>query len=74
MTAIERTTKLATTVDDLPAAWAFVMGCIDDVGPNPRVSVNPIWAYSMTDMDSDYEPPRRFEVCVSGMTEDGEGA
>lgn len=64
---IEQTVKLATTVDDLASAWAFVMTRIDDLGPDPRITISPIWAYNVTDLAAEQNPPRQFEVTVSGM-------
>ena len=64
MSPVEVTTKHATTVDDLPAAWAFVMARIDRVGPDPRITISPIWTYG----DGEDGNTRRFEVSVSGMT------
>ena len=71
---IEVTTRFATSVDDLSAAWAFVMERIDVVGPNPTVTIKPVWRISVHDMgDDDMAPPRFFEVVVEGMVhEDGE--
>lgn len=67
---IEVTTRYATSVDDLPAAWAFVMDHVDKVGPDPSIHIKPLWVVSVHDMDRD-EPeggwPRRFEVVVEGM-------
>ena len=63
---VEVTTTFATSVDDLAAAWAFVMAKVDQVGPDPRITVSPIWTISASAGD-DEEPPRRFEVSVSGM-------
>lgn len=66
---IEVTTRYATTVEDLSAAWAFVMEHLENVGPDPEVHIKPIWIISVRDMDRDDAPetPRRFEVVVSGM-------
>lgn len=65
---IEVTTRYATTVDDLGAAWAFVMERLDSVGPDPSVQITPMWTFSVHDMDRDVEtPPRRFSVVVEGM-------
>lgn len=61
---VEVTTKFATTVDDLTAAWAFVMDHIDQLGPDPSIAINPFW----TIIDG-AEQGRRFEVVVSGMVE-----
>lgn len=63
---VERTTRYATSVDDLPAAWAFVMRYLDKVGPNPSVEITPCWVIQ----DPDGTIPRRFEVVVSGMVHD----
>lgn len=60
----ERTTKYATTVDDLAGAWRFVMAHVDDVGPNLSIHVTPMWVYGDND-----DGTRKFEVAVSGMTE-----
>lgn len=60
---IEVTTKYAACVSDLTAAWEFVMGYLDRVGPHPRISISPISvAY-----DDDTEWNYQFEVVVSGM-------
>ena len=72
---IEVTTRYATTVDDLPGAWAFVMAHLDHpgVGHDPRITISPIWTYSSDEIgDPDYRAPRRFEVVVSGMVHEGE--
>jgi len=70
---IERTTTFATTVDDLAAAWAFIMGRIEEVGPDPRITISPIWSFSASSLDVEQNPPRRFEVSVSGMVHDVAG-
>lgn len=71
MSAVEKTTQYATVADDLPAAWAFVMAHIDDVGPDPRITISPIRSYAFADIGEEApEPPRQFEVAVSGMTEE----
>lgn len=65
---VEVTTRYATTVDGLPAAWAFVMERIDNVGPNPEITISPVWTVSVRDMDDDdTEWPRHFSVVVEGM-------
>jgi hypothetical protein len=71
MTApIEVTTRYATSVNELTDAWAFVMDRLDRVGPDPSVTIKPIWTISVRDVDTDDEDqewPRRFEVVVEGM-------
>ena len=69
---VEVRTRYATTVDDLPSAWAFVMDRLDLVGPDPSIEISPTWSYSVHDMDraDDYRPPRRFSVVVSGAIEE----
>lgn len=66
---IEVTTRYVTTVDELPAAWAFVMDRLDRVGPDPSVSIRPLWITPIQDMDRIGAPPtpRQFEVVVEGM-------
>lgn len=66
---VEVTTRYATTVDDLPAAWAFVMAKVDTVGPDPSITISPLWVISVQDMDDDEntEYQRRFSVVVEGM-------
>lgn len=68
-TPVEVTTRYATTVDDLPAAWAFVMSKVDAVGPDPSIKISPVWTISVHDMDDTEERdyPRHFEVVVEGM-------
>lgn len=62
MTApIEATIQYATVVEDLNAAWVFVMGLIDQLGPDPTIKINPVWSHQVD------ETQRRFEVVVSGM-------
>lgn len=70
---IEVTTRYATSVDTLPEAWAFVMGRLDSVGPDPMITIKPCWTISVSEMDApeDREWPRRFEVVVSGMVKEG---
>lgn len=60
---VEVTTRFATAVADLPAAWAFVMAKIELVGPDPSIEINPCWR---SPVDSD-EWTRVFTVVVSGM-------
>lgn len=68
MTAsIEVTTRYATCVDDLTAAWSFVMDRLDRVGPDPRVHIEPRW-----EPHDDPDHHRRyFEVTVDGTVEEG---
>lgn len=61
---IERTVRYATTVDDLPGAWSFVMTWLDKVGISPKVTISPYWIVTAAD-----ETPRRFQVVVEGMQE-----
>jgi hypothetical protein len=71
---IEVTTRYATSVNELADAWAFVMDRLDRVGPDPSVTIKPIWTISVRDMDTDDEDqewPRRFEVVVEGMVHEG---
>jgi hypothetical protein len=67
---VERTTRYATSVDDLGEAWAFVMSRIDSVGPDPTVTIKPYWRIAVG-LPGDETPPseRRFEVLVEGMEE-----
>jgi hypothetical protein len=66
---IEVTTRYVTTVDTLPEAWEFVMDRIDQVGPDPRITISPLQQFSLSDgLDGSLEPqPRQFEVLVEGM-------
>ena len=70
-TPVEVTTRYATTVDDLHAAWAFVMARLDSVGPDPSIHISPVWTISSG--DDEYQP-RRFEVVVEGMVEEAPDA
>ena len=74
MTApIEVTTRYATTVDDLAAAWAFIMGRLDAVGPDPMIEISPYWRISMNDAMEDRDlPERQFSVVLSGMVPEPE--
>jgi hypothetical protein len=68
---VEVTTRYATTVDDLSAAWAFVMKTLEEVGPDPSVEISPIWLRPFDFAGDDDEPwPRQFSVVVSGMVEE----
>jgi hypothetical protein len=69
---IEVTTRYATTMDDLNAAWGFVMDRLDRVGPDPSVIIKPIWMANVQDMERVDVPPmqRQFEVVVEGMVEE----
>lgn len=71
---VEVTTRYATSVDDLPAAWAFVMKHLDSVGPDPCIEILSFSTVSVRDMDRDDDGPwqRRFGVVVSGMVHDQE--
>jgi hypothetical protein len=63
MTApVEVTTRYATSVPDLVAAWAFVMAHIDRIGPEPRIEIAPVWEPS--DIADDH--PLHFTVVVDG--------
>lgn len=70
---VEVTTRYVTTVDELAAAWAFVMDRLDRVGPDPRITISPVTIIGIGDMIDglegrpDREHPRQFEVVVEGM-------
>lgn len=69
---VERTTRIASTVEDLADAWAFVMTHIDEVGPDPRIEIVPVWSRDFDEVVDDDEPwPRHFSVVVSGTVKDG---
>lgn len=53
--------RYSTQVATLTEAWQFVMGRVDQVGPDPRVSISPVWR------GDDFEI-REFEVVVEGTT------
>lgn len=63
MSSIERTTRYATTADELADAWAVVMTYLERVGPNPTIKISPFWS-----SDDDFST-RRFSVVVEGMQE-----
>lgn len=63
---IERTVRLATTVNTLTEAWAFVMEHLDEMGDDPSIEIRPQWIVSS---DSD-ENGREFSVVISGMIEE----
>lgn len=75
---VEVTTRYVTSVDDLPAAWAFVMDKVDKVGPHPRVEIRPISTIGVGDMQDaldgheDESWRRIFEVVVEGMVHESE--
>lgn len=64
---IERTVKLATIVDTIEEAFAFVVNRIDEEKMEiPHIIITPIWIIS-----NDREDRQRYEVSVSNMKEDG---
>lgn len=68
-TAVEITTRYATSVRTLPEAWTFVMERIDSVGENPKIEIAPVYQFSPEDEDSDeddFDLERWFSVVVSG--------
>lgn len=65
---VEVTTRYATTVPDLTAAWTFVMDRVDRVGPDPLITIKPQWTFS----DTEDGETRRFEVVVDGMVPEGD--
>lgn len=65
---VERTVKVATTVDTLADAWSFVMEHVDNVGPMPQININPISVMDMADPESEWSTA--FEVSVAGMVEE----
>lgn len=64
--AIEKTTTWASVVSSLAEAWSFVMENLDGVGPEPRITVSPMWVYSELEQGE-----LRFEVSVSGTVTEG---
>ena len=73
---VKVTTTFATVVDDMAAAWSFIMAKVDLVGDNPQVVVNPVSCFLPVEMalgvvgDDEFGVVRRFEVSVSGMVEE----
>lgn len=70
---VEVTTRYATTVEDLPSAWAFVMGHLDALGDDPSIEIKPISTIGVADMQDAFDGRetegwrRQFEVVVEGM-------
>lgn len=58
--SVEVTVRYRTTVDTLSEAWAFVMGHLDGLGPQPYIEIQPV---AVVD-DIHEEPTDRFEVTV----------
>jgi hypothetical protein len=74
VSAVEVTTRYATRVGDLSAAWSFVMEKMDQLGADPSIKITPAWRYP-----DGMESHRVFDVVVSGMVEEpaaptGEGS
>ena len=73
---VKVTTTFATVVDDMAAAWSFIMAKVDLVGDDPQVVVNPVSCFLPLEMalgvvgDDEFGVVRRFEVSVSGMVEE----
>lgn len=68
---VERTSKIVTSVQTLPEAWAFIMEHIESVGPRPQIHISPITIFDASAMTSGSdECEELFEVSVSGMVED----
>lgn len=76
-TPVEVTTRYATSVDDMTAAWAFVMARLDTVGPAPSVTIRPVWIFPVAQMidaldgGDDDGGHRQFEVVVEGSVKEG---
>jgi hypothetical protein len=72
---VEISTRYATTVESLADAWEFVMTRIDSVGPDPSVTISPVWRVNMDlitmeDSVEEKDLPRSFTVVVEGMVEE----
>ena len=73
---VKVTTTFATVVDDMAAAWSFIMAKVDLVGDDPQVVVNPVSCFLPVEValgvvgDDEFGVVRRFEVSVSGMVEE----
>lgn len=61
---VEKTTAYQTYVPELTDAFAFVMGHVDEVGPDPAIQIKPVMF--MHDEDCDHDDGRMFEVTVTG--------
>ena len=60
-TPAEYSLSIASMVDTIQEAFQFVMEHLDELGDNPRITINPVWSYT----DSEHGV-RRFDVGVSG--------
>lgn len=68
----EVTTRFARGgLEDLTAAWAFIMEHIDKVGGDPTIEISPVWSADYDDIGVRPDAPwvRTFSAVVSGMTE-----
>lgn len=67
--SVEKTTRYATNVAEMSDAWAFVMQRIDLLGPDPTVSISPVWTMEYCD-NEDCEvgghTVRSFNVIIAG--------
>lgn len=68
-TPVERTARIATTVETLTEA--FVMEHVDTLGADPEIKIGPVWTLLAGGNDEE-TCPRHFSVVVSGMVEDGD--
>lgn len=63
--AIEKTVTYADVVPELADAWSFVMTHLDEVGPDPHITIQP--SHRVTVVGDDVDTVRMFGVSVSGM-------
>jgi hypothetical protein len=65
ISAVEKTTVYATTVDSVTSAFEFVMAYLDEMGSAPEITIRPFQCYC----DEPDHPVQGFEVSVSAMKE-----
>ena len=58
-------TRYMKTVDDLAAAWQFIMTHVDAVGTDVQIIVSPEWECDH-EHDGECDPVRRFLAVVEG--------
>ena len=69
MNTTSRTVRYETAVTELSDAWAFIMGRLDELGPEPSIHITPVW---IEDVDAE-EAVNGFFVSVEGtVTEEVE--
>lgn len=66
---VEQYVKFQADVLDIASAWAFVMEHIDQVGPDPQISIKPMLVYQAS-LSNESSYRREFRCVVKGRIDD----